>query len=104
MALMAIRGAVNAGVTGVGNLCDGGMALGTAELAVRRVKKLFFVDMQHFESVCFFVPHQSGVLVTSKAAIFIQGLAGSCRQKNKNASDRQPDRKKWFRHPYNPLS
>ena len=71
MALMAIRGAVNAGFTGVGNLCDGGMAFGAAELAVWRVEKLFFVDVQHFESVCFFMPHQSGLLVTGKAAAFV---------------------------------
>jgi hypothetical protein len=82
MALMAFSGAVNAGFTGVGNLYDGGMAFGAAELTVRRVEKLFFVNVEHFESVCFFMLHQSGVLVTGEAAAFVQGPAGTCRQKN----------------------
>ena len=82
MTLMAFGGAVDAGFTGVGNLFDGGMALGAAELAMRRVEKLFFVDVEHFESVCFLMPHQSRILVTGKAAAFVQGQAGTCRQKN----------------------
>jgi hypothetical protein len=64
MALMAIRGAVNAGFTGMGNLFDGGMTFRAAELAMRRVEKFFFVDMEHLESVCFLMPHQSRILVT----------------------------------------
>ena len=94
LTLMALGGAVNAGFTGVGNLVDGSMALGARELAVRRVEKLFFVDVEHLESVCFFMPHQSRVLMTGKAAAFVQRQAGTWRQKNKNTPNRQTDRKK----------
>jgi hypothetical protein len=82
LALMAFGGAVDAGFTCVGNLCDGGMALGAAELAVRRIEIFFFVDVEHFESVSFFMPHQSGVLVAGKAAAFVQGYTVTCCQKN----------------------
>ena len=95
---MAIRGAVNPGLTVVGNLCDSGMAFGAGELTVRRVEKLFFVNVEHFESVCFFMLHQSRVLVTGETAAFVQGIAGNCRQKNKSTRYGQTDRKKWFRH------
>ena len=97
MALMAFGGAVDAGFTGVGNLCDGGMALGAAELAVRRIEIFFFIDVEHFKSICFFMPHQSGILVAGKAAAFVQGPAVRCRQKNKNTRNRQTDRKNGFR-------
>ena len=104
MALMAFGGAVNAGFTGVGNLGDGGMACGTAELAVRRVEIFFFVNVEHLESVCFFVSHQSGVLMTGEAAAFIQSQAGTCRQKYKNIRNGQTDYKNGFRHFYIPYS
>jgi len=82
MSLMAFGGAVDPGFTGVGDFCDGGMALGAAELAVRRVEIFFFVDVEHFEAVRFFMPHQSGVLVAGKAAAFVQGYTGTYSQKN----------------------
>jgi hypothetical protein len=48
--------------------------------------------MQYFQSIRFFKPYQSGVLMTGKAAAFIQSPAGICRRKNKKTRNGKPDR------------
>ena len=69
---MTAGGAVGTCFAGMGNLGDGSVALFAANFAMGGVEILFFGNVKDLDSITFFQPHESGVLVTGETAVLIK--------------------------------
>jgi hypothetical protein len=69
---MTLGGAVGICLASVGNLGDGSVALCATKFAMRGVEILLFGNVEDLDSIVFFEPHQSRVLMAGETAVLIQ--------------------------------
>ena len=89
---MTLAGAVSNCFASVGNLGDYSVALFAAKLAMGGVEIFLLGNVEDLNSIFFFEPHQSGVLMTSETAVLIQAKGVTRPERQEINSENQRNR------------
>jgi hypothetical protein len=90
---MALGSAVSSCFASVGYLGDDSVALSATKFTMGGVEILFFVNVEDPNSIAFFEPHQSGILMTGETAVLIQAKGVSRPERQEVSSEDQGEKK-----------